>query len=78
MTDTDQLDRERIAQLSIRIMQAVRNNYIRGPQSRDRVFEALNALVIVTCTVIKGCDEDTKAVWFFQQAMTQQMGATDE
>lgn len=78
MTETDQLDRERIAQLSIRIMQAVRNNYVRGPQSRDRVFEALNALAIVTCTVIKGCDDDAKAVWFFQEAMMQQMVASDE
>lgn len=75
MTALPELDRERIERLAAAILRPIRDNYLTGPQSRDRVFEALNALAFVACTVIKGADNDAKAVWFFQQAMNNHIGS---
>ncbi len=61
------VDPDRLAAMVTPIMGAVRANYTE-PKSRDRVYEALNALAMVTATVIVGCgDRDARrqaAAWF--------------
>jgi hypothetical protein len=41
MNTPDQLDRKRIEHLAYEILLPIRDNYLAGPTSRDRVFEAL-------------------------------------
>lgn len=74
--DDRPVDADRIERLATRIMQAVKDNYEAGPQSADRVFEALNALACVVRVVLKGTGDSAMAVEFFQQAMEQQMGVS--
>ena len=70
--DAHTLDRKRITHLAAEIMRAVRDNYAAGPESSDRVFEALNALAFVAAVVVKGTGDDARAMHFFHQAMMQQ------
>jgi hypothetical protein len=66
------LDQERVEQLAGPIFAAVKDNYQRGPTSRDRALEALNALAACAATVIVGCDgPGGEAEAFFQQALKQ-------
>jgi hypothetical protein len=63
-----ELDRERIEALSFELLKAIKANYERGPTSRDRCLEALNALGFCAALVIHGCDDDPEAVEFFIKA----------
>jgi hypothetical protein len=67
-----ELDRERIENLLLAIMLEIKSNYEVGPISRDRVFEALNALAAAAALVIQGCD-DAEAREFFEKAFEQQL-----
>jgi len=62
------LDEERVERLIKPILLAIRQNYIEGPTSRDRVYEALNALAFSAAWVIRGCDNDPQAIKFFSEA----------
>jgi hypothetical protein len=67
-----QLDRERIERLMASILTPIRDNYTRGPVSRDRCFEALNALAASAALVIEGSDGPCgEAQKFFEQALRQ-------
>ena len=50
----DEIDRGRVEVLAAEMMAAIKANYERGPHSRDRIFEALNALAFCAATVIVG------------------------
>lgn len=52
-------------------LRAVRENYKRGPVSRDRALEALNALAAATAIIILGTDGDNEAKEFFLKALEQ-------
>jgi hypothetical protein len=69
---TEPLDRERIERLTGEIMLAIRDNYIEGPVSRDRVYEALNALAFSAAWVIRGAN-DPKALEFFSAALNMNL-----
>jgi hypothetical protein len=74
------LDRARIEAMTTPMMVAIRDNYLRGPHGRDRVFEALNALAICAATVIAGIDDRGgrgKARRFLEVAINQQRGELD-
>lgn len=43
---------------------AIRANYQRGPVSRDRVYEALNALAYSAAVTIRGADPKEALEWF--------------
>jgi hypothetical protein len=61
----------RTGRLARMILLPIRENYLRGPASRDRAYEALNALAATAGTVLAGCDE-TAETWF-QTALAQQI-----
>jgi len=61
-------------------MLLVNNNFKRGPVSRDRVYEALNALAITAAIVIKGCGDapaNDEAHKWFELALGQQLSSGD-
>ena len=58
------LDRERIEELTTQILFLLRLNYARGPVSRERVYEALNALAFCTAVTVRGTDPDEALDWF--------------
>jgi hypothetical protein len=62
------LDRDRIERLAGEILIAIRANYVKGPISRDRVYEALNALAFSAANVINGA-HDPEALEFFSKAL---------
>jgi hypothetical protein len=63
------MNRDRIEQLSGEILIPIRQQYLVGPTSSDRVFEVLNALAFVTAVTLAACDE--RARRFFDQALEQ-------
>lgn len=72
MSETDQLDRDRIDRLTGQILMAIHENYIQGPVSRDRVYEALNALAFSAAWVIRGAG-DPDALEFFSKALNMNL-----
>jgi hypothetical protein len=68
------LDEQRIEDLAKGILLALRTNYLAGPVSRDRVYEALNALAFATATVLAGA-ADSEAGEFFAKALNQNLQA---
>jgi hypothetical protein len=63
-----------VTDLAIALMLQVRTHYQLGPTNRDRVYEVLNALGVVTATVLQGADgAAADAERFFQQALRQQL-----
>jgi hypothetical protein len=69
-----ELDRERIEGVLEPILIAIRDNYQRGPVSRDRCFEVLNALAAATAIVIARSDgPGGEAEQFFHKALAQQL-----
>jgi len=73
MQETE-LDRERIENLTASILMPIRDNYINGPISRDRCFEALNALAASAALVIEGSDgPGGEAEEFFRKALEQNL-----
>jgi len=73
-----QLDRERIERLMVAILLPIRENYKKGPISRDRCFEALNALAASAALVIEGADgAGGEAEEFFRKALAQQLESNE-
>jgi hypothetical protein len=68
----DELDRDRIERLTGQILVAIRENYIQGPVSRDRVYEALNAVAFSAAWVIRGAG-DPAALEFFNKALNMNL-----
>jgi hypothetical protein len=67
------LDRNRIEALSCDLLEHIRANYKAGPISRDRVYEALNALAFCVATVVEGSDgAQGEAHDFFRRAYAMQ------
>jgi hypothetical protein len=64
MTEPEPLDRDRIERLTSQILIAIRENYMLGPVSRDRVYEALNALASSAAWVIRGAGDPEALEWF--------------
>jgi hypothetical protein len=62
----ENLDRNRIEALAADLMAPIKENYQLGPISRDRAYEALNALAIAAAVVIMGCDgpQGDAHLWF--------------
>lgn len=70
---SEQLDQERVTDLSKAIMLPIRTNYLQGPISQDRALEALNALASSLAIVLLGCDGlDGQAREFFNKALEQE------
>ena len=77
--ETETLDRKRIEDLTTEILLPIRANYMRGPVSRDRAYEALNALAAAAGVVIRGCDSGAQGEaheWFEKALGTQLWGNT--
>lgn len=73
-TETETLDRKRIEEMMIQILLPIRENYKKGPISRDRAYEALNALAAASALVITGCDGgQAEAREWFERALNQQL-----
>jgi hypothetical protein len=73
-----ELDRERIESLMVAILMPIRDNYKSGPVSRDRCFEALNALAGAAALVIHGSGgPGGEAEDFFRKALTQQLDSNE-
>lgn len=72
-----QLDQKRIEDLSVALLEDIRANYRLGPVSRDRVYEALNALAFATATVLQGAQSTGVDVDelcnFWQRALRMQL-----
>jgi hypothetical protein len=64
-----ELDEARVQELVVNLLLIIRENYRKGPNSPDRVFEALNALAFCAAHVMKGCDRDPVAFDFFIKAL---------
>jgi hypothetical protein len=73
-----QLDRERIERLMVAILTPIRENFKTGPFSRDRCFEALNALAASVALVIEGSGgPGGEAEEFFRKALTQHLDSNE-
>ena len=71
---SEHLDEDRITELVVAILEPIRDNYKRGPISRDRAYEALNALAAAVSLVIKGADgRDGEAQEFFNKSLNLQL-----
>jgi hypothetical protein len=69
---SEELDRVRVEGITKSILLVIRENYVHGPTSRDRCFEALNALAASAALVIEGCDgPGGEAYEFFTKAIEQ-------
>jgi hypothetical protein len=62
---------ERVEALMKEFLRALHEHYERGPLCRERVFEGLQALAMVTATTLRGTDQE--AVHFFFQAFSEHM-----
>jgi hypothetical protein len=71
--DDGEIDRERVAAMAGAMMVAICDNYARGPTSRERVFEALNALAFCAAITVAGCGDDTEPLEFFSDAVNRQL-----
>jgi hypothetical protein len=68
------LDRDRIEEITGSILLVIKENYVRGPLSRDRCFEALNALAASAALVIQSSDGPVgEARAFFDKALEQHL-----
>ncbi len=68
----ESLDQDRIERLAGEILMAIRKNYVQGPISRDRVYEALNALAFSAAWIIRGAG-DPEALEFFSKALNMNL-----
>jgi hypothetical protein len=68
MKEAEPLDSDRVEALTFELLKAIKANYERGPVSRDRCLEALNALGFCAAHIIHGCDDDPAALDFFIKA----------
>jgi hypothetical protein len=69
------LDHNRIEALACDLLEHIRANYQAGPISRDRVYEALNALAFCVATVVQGSEgkANGEAHDFFNRALNMQI-----
>jgi hypothetical protein len=68
------MDRGRVEWLMVEILIPIEKNYKEGPESRDRCYEALNALAASAALVIEGADgAGGEAEEFFRKALTQHL-----
>jgi hypothetical protein len=58
------LDEKRIQELVEQMLILIWENYKRGPISRDRVYETLNALAFCTAATVRESDRDETLKWF--------------
>jgi hypothetical protein len=61
------MDEERTHKLAENLLVLLQEHYKAGPISRDRVFEALNALALAVAVTLQGTDQ--RAVKFFMEAL---------
>jgi hypothetical protein len=66
MKEETGLDEKRIEALANTFLIAIHENFRRGPTSRDRVYESLNALAFAVAVVVRGSDKDEALEWFSQ------------
>lgn len=66
MDEKTTLDKRRIEALLREILKPVNANYKNGPSTRDRVYEALNALAAATGIVIDGAGSHEALDWFLE------------
>jgi hypothetical protein len=64
MKEQTGLDHERIEALAETLLMAIHGNFLRGPISRDRVYESLNALAFAVAVVVRGSDKEEALEWF--------------
>jgi len=77
--DDSGLDEKRIEDLTVKILRALRDNYVTGPISRDRVYEALNALAYAAATAIVGSDgAQGEAREWFDLALEKSLVSVEE
>jgi hypothetical protein len=72
----DELDRERVESLSLIMLEAIRGNYLKGPCSADRIYEALNALAFTVASTVIGTgspDAVRQCRSFFDRALDQSL-----
>jgi hypothetical protein len=69
-------DVERVQKLAMDIVQAIRENYRRGPMHKDRVYEALNALAFAVALVLQAV-HDPEAKEFFDAALAKNQNPMD-
>jgi hypothetical protein len=62
----------RVRELTDPMFKIIRDHYLGGPTSRERVLEVLNALAICSAYVIAGAEDD-KAQEFFNEALEKQI-----
>lgn len=70
----EDLDHDRVTGIAKPMLIAIRDNYLAGPNHRDRLFEALNALAYCAATIIAGTqDRDGRRITreFLDKAVTQ-------
>jgi hypothetical protein len=66
------LDVDRVQKLIRKLLEPVKRDMEKGPVNRERVFEALNALAVVTACVLNATGEDSvdeTAGEFFRAAL---------
>jgi hypothetical protein len=74
MNQPQELDQERVEAVTAKVLAAIKENLQRGPQSRERALEVLNALAGSAAVVILGCDgPHGEAEEFFQKALRQNL-----
>lgn len=71
----EKLDETRVAVLAGVLGSAVRTHMTGQPFHPDKVFEALNAIAIITASVIAGANQDPKVIAFFRLALQEQLNA---
>ena len=75
------MDRDRVEAIAVKMMDAIKENYLRGPSSRDRVLEALNAVAMCAGFILGGVPGDeTRDVLegFVKQAITDNVASVRE
>jgi hypothetical protein len=74
MSTEESLDRERVEGITTGILLVIRENYVRGPESRERCLEVLNALAASAALVIHGADGPVgEARAFFERAFEEHL-----
>jgi hypothetical protein len=63
-------DPERTRALMLEIGEVIRDHLLEQPPSRDRVFEALDAIAFAAALTIKGADADS-ALAYFSNSLNQ-------
>jgi hypothetical protein len=66
------MDDERSNFIVSATLAAIKANYVKGPVSPDRVFEALRALAISTAYVLAGGDFDSVVTDFFTNTFAEE------